>query len=424
MEYFYPMGYPSETDRQLSQILRSDREDSEGIHIAQISNWQSIVRQASCQRLAPLLYRRLKELKLSQAIPDDIFQVLHQQYLESAAQSMLRYHGFGRIVTALQKAHIPVIALKGVYLAVTVYKDPALRPMGDIDILIKSKDIAAAVKILQELGYEPYRNFDIETEKKYHRHLPAFIKPGMPAVEVHSSIQDPDDPFKIDVDELWQRAYSTHINQNEVMSLDVHDLLIYLCINVAFSDLFKNGLKGLYDITAVINHFQDTINWDEVYQRAIDWKAEKPVYITLFLANELLGARLPEKFIQKLRPAGFDEKVFTISKDFIFMKHNNDNPEITPELSMLIKAPSLKEKARVLFRRLFISRWEMAELYRISPNSWRIYFYYLVRLIYLLTQYIATIVGVWRGESRFTHLLGEIGDEDARSKFLLRNLIP
>ena len=250
------------------------------------------------------------------------------------------------------------------------------------------------------------------------------MKPGMPTIEVHNSIQDPDDPFMIDVSGLWQRAYSLRVSQIEVTGLDPHDLIVYLCINGAFSDLFRNGLRCLHDITAVIDHFQDVINWDEVYQRAIDWKAVKPVYITLTLANELFGARFPNEFLQKLKPANFDEKALAISQEFIFMAHNDDDSKITPDLSVLINSPNLKDKVRVLFKRLFISRWEMGEINRISPNSLRIYFYYPVRLVYLLTQYIATIFRVWRGESHSTHLLGEIMDQDARTKFLLRNLIP
>ena len=190
--------------------------------------------------------------------------------------------------------------------------------MSDIDILLQGQDVAPSVAILTSLGYQPVRPFDLHSEFKFHRHLPAFIKPGSIPVEVHNALQQPSDPFNIDLAALWRRAGETHLGSRPVTCLDPHDLLLYLCINVAFHDLFRLGLRGLYDISAVIAHFQTDLDWDELYQRSQAWRAGNLVYITLSLARKLLGANVPPEFLTRLTPSHFDEAVFSICTDFIF----------------------------------------------------------------------------------------------------------
>jgi hypothetical protein len=154
------MDYPSEAARTLCQILSFDPKDREGLDPASIVDWQSVCRLAVQQNLAPLLYRRIKDLGITAHLPCEVYEDLRNRYLYSAASSMRLYHEFGKVMTAMQAAHIPIIPLKGIYLAQTVYKNPALRPMCDIDILVKPNDITLSVDVLKALGYSPTRKFD------------------------------------------------------------------------------------------------------------------------------------------------------------------------------------------------------------------------------------------------------------------------
>jgi hypothetical protein len=236
-------------------------------------------------------------------------------------------------------------------------------------------------------------------------------------------IQDPNDPFNIDHDGLWQNAREIESAGITSMSLDPHDLLLYLCINAAFHDLYQNGLRGLFDIAAAIDHFQEGINWEEIYCRSKVWKADKLVFVTLYLVRELLGATIPVSLLTRLATPNFDPKVFTICMDFIFGNSTVNDPGVTPDLNRFIKAGNLFEKAKILLNRLFISRWEMAGYYHLPPDSWRLLCYYPVRLGYLMRQYLSTIIAIKRGSEHLIGLSKQIESHDNLRKALLENLV-
>ena len=84
---------------------------------------------------------------------------------------------------AFRDAGIPTIVLKGAYVAEAVYKNIALRPMSDVDILVKKKDLPAVEKILLKLGYDPPEHPRMQNKTRYSR-VP-FHKLGGIGIEVH-----------------------------------------------------------------------------------------------------------------------------------------------------------------------------------------------------------------------------------------------
>jgi len=61
------------------------------------------------------------------------------------------------ILTCYQAAGIDVLVLKGAALAHLVYPQPVLRPMRDIDILVRAEDVYRAYARLPEIGFTPPR---------------------------------------------------------------------------------------------------------------------------------------------------------------------------------------------------------------------------------------------------------------------------
>jgi hypothetical protein len=57
------------------------------------------------------------------------------------------------VLAALTEAGLLTILLKGAALAYTLYPDPALRPMSDLDLLIHPQDLKQAVQVIQSMGY-------------------------------------------------------------------------------------------------------------------------------------------------------------------------------------------------------------------------------------------------------------------------------
>ena len=55
----------------------------------------------------------------------------------------------------MAQAGVPFLVLKGAALAHLVYGDPRLRPMRDVDLLIRKADAGRALDVLTRCGFRP-----------------------------------------------------------------------------------------------------------------------------------------------------------------------------------------------------------------------------------------------------------------------------
>jgi len=85
--------------------------------------------------------------------PPEIVAALREDYRSSALQSLVREASLFTLLGEFETVELPVILLKGSYLARHVYRDPALRPMDDVDILIHEEDLEQARSVLSNIGY-------------------------------------------------------------------------------------------------------------------------------------------------------------------------------------------------------------------------------------------------------------------------------
>jgi len=61
-------------------------------------------------------------------------------------------HLLERIAARFNKAGVPLMALKGAALNLTLYDRPDARPMADLDLMIRPEDVDQAFALLEELG--------------------------------------------------------------------------------------------------------------------------------------------------------------------------------------------------------------------------------------------------------------------------------
>lgn len=82
-------------------------------------------------------------------------EFFRQGYYENLARNLTLFQELRRILQALNNGRIKVMVLKGASLAETVYKNPVLRPMSDLDLLIREKNLGEVERKLLDLGYSP-----------------------------------------------------------------------------------------------------------------------------------------------------------------------------------------------------------------------------------------------------------------------------
>jgi Uncharacterised nucleotidyltransferase len=60
---------------------------------------------------------------------------------------------FEDVSSAMAQAGVPLLVLKGAALAQLVYEDPRLRPMRDVDLLVRKTDARRALDVLMRCGF-------------------------------------------------------------------------------------------------------------------------------------------------------------------------------------------------------------------------------------------------------------------------------
>ena len=348
-------------------------------------DWDTMLYQSVRHGVTPLLYHRLATTPAGVAVPPPVMQKLREAALQDALRNMRLYHGLSEVLRTFQRDGIDVIVLKGAYLAEVVYGNRALRPMADADLMVRTNDLARAEARLLEMGYHrPESTIDVDYAT--HHHLRPFVKPDTATIEIHWTVARPIIPFKIDVDGLWTRARPVVIADVAALALSPEDLLVHLCFHASFDHHFCFGLRPLCDLSAVIRHHRDQIDWEEVRRRACEWSVEKYVYLTLRLARDLVDAGVPESLLDSLRPEGFDPQVITWGRTEIFADERQ-TPSMSSNLAQMCGPKRLREKAALLLKRAFPPLDVMARIYSVPLGSRRIYLFYPLRWRDLIRQY-------------------------------------
>jgi hypothetical protein len=109
--------------------------------------WSIVAAEAEAQHLAPLVNAGIQG-GLADA-PDEVARTLRAQSLRQLARHRTRTTAIAGVLREFDRRSIDVLLLKGAALAWMVYPSPALRPMGDVDVLVPKSSAQAAQQTLE-----------------------------------------------------------------------------------------------------------------------------------------------------------------------------------------------------------------------------------------------------------------------------------
>jgi hypothetical protein len=358
--------------------------------------WDAVLTGAIRQGIPTLVYRHLRMPNASAVVPTAVLERL--AYIDQATRLQVMRQRFeaARLLDVLRSAHVPVMPLKGLALRETIYPDPALRPSGDIDLLVRAEDVQKAESALQALGYLPDETYH---PRAWYRpanshHLVPYRLPGREVqVEIHWNLAPPEAHLLVDIEGIWARAVAGQLAGHPVWLLAPEDLLLYLALHASLLSRFLTRLHHLVDVVETTRHYAPQLDWGRLAERARQWDAQRYLYLILRVADELLGLPDVGQAWADLRPTGFDEAlVKTVRQRVLAMARLEPHEWTTDYLMTYALAQSAGEKLQVLWQALFPSRERMAQLYDLPPESRWLPGYYLIRPFQLLGRYGRRIV--------------------------------
>jgi len=119
--------------------------------IEEFTAWDKLPAQAETHGMGPLLWHHLRQTGIN--IPTGTERTLRGLYLRERALNQVHTLTLVEVQTLLTQSGIQPLVLKGLALAYKYYPDPALRPVSDIDLLLKKDDVLPALRILEQAGY-------------------------------------------------------------------------------------------------------------------------------------------------------------------------------------------------------------------------------------------------------------------------------
>jgi hypothetical protein len=332
------MAWIATEDRLLLQVLtRDDGADSAGFLAAlPINAWEKIIQSALKHELAPMVYLHLKRIRKLERIPLKIRQRLRKIYLYCAQISMRRQHWIGQVIQRFSQSGIEIMALNGLYLGEAVYRNIAARPLLHIHLLVSQKDLTA-----QRQTIKPIIQFA-----------------GQHGIQliVDATLHYPHLAVLPEMSPLWQRAHSAVISQCTVKVPCPEDLLLQLCLKLAFYHQFRfGGIRTLMDIRQTLQAFADKLDWALFLEDSRRLGVANAVGLALVLTEELLAAPTP----REIKKALGSENNFLFVKQFILNNmclENDECPPLPSQASALLQRLPPVPRWRLLCKILFAGR--------------------------------------------------------------------
>ena len=101
--------------------------------------------------MEPLVLAHIERSGL--AVPDDFRTRLRARRTQHAHAAAVRANVLADVAGAMTRADVPFLVLKGAALAHMVYADPRLRPMRDVDLLVRKADVERALDVMMRSGF-------------------------------------------------------------------------------------------------------------------------------------------------------------------------------------------------------------------------------------------------------------------------------
>ena len=349
-------------------VLSQEREARLTALLTGIVDWPALLEHAQRHGIAPILYGHLRAMP-TVPMRRDVMDTLGALARACVSSNLRLRHELGRLLAEFARAGVDVMPLKGPVLADQLYPTPSLRPSSDLDVLVRALDASAAEHILEALGYT--RRPDEEQGADYHT---IFTALGVD-VELHRDLGERH-ASRLEVGAIWSSATPASWHGHSIWCMSLSDQLVYLAFHAAKDGLAS--LRALVDIALFVDRYRDVLPWTALVARLRDAHLAPVVYVALSETRALLGAPVPDEFLDAIRPrhAGWAlaERLFRWRGGVL---HVADDLLVGPFMAtlMFLWEDTTRARIRHLKRNLLPSarlrgRWTSSP----RPVSWVIWF--------------------------------------------------
>ncbi len=293
------------------QIARSWRTPSPTL-LHDTLDWTRIAQIAQINRMETLLYNWLAQLKMLDQLPADALHILQtgaQKYTQNATIMGDSLHTYLQLAA---ERGIETAVLKGLSISINIYHNQAMRPGGDIDILVRAKDVTPSLRILDEMqigqNWPNLMHDDYYT--RHHLHQQRCTADLKLWYEIHWALDHPLTQLTIDYEAMLDRATPGTLLNAPVYDLSVADNLIALSVHLVKHAVYLTTildrpdlariiladgmLMYFLDIAELVQQQGEQLDWAQLITLCHEYGTADMVGAVLYVCQQLFNTPLPD----------------------------------------------------------------------------------------------------------------------------------
>ncbi len=249
--------------------------------------------------LAPWIFRVIAQHGLQAQVEDALLTALRRDYVRALHASAREGQEIRLVVQTLEQAGVEVTLFKGAELRWRLYNDAAVRPLADIDLLIRPDQVHTSRLTLETLGFrlqaecaDPRPGF----RQRFRRELHFDPPPPLPLmVDLHWQLDYPDHFYPFPLLRLHRRALIQDCSGYPVKVPGPEHAYIIMLMHAC--DGF-HGLMQLVDFTLAPQIMG--LDWDRFVAEVRGLNFQAPIYLVLRELSRQVEAAVPPPVLQRL----------------------------------------------------------------------------------------------------------------------------
>ena len=267
-------------------------------------DWMMVKEAAYKEGVIGILYERLRDGDMSESA----LTWFKNFYRSVFTQNIINLNALEKLEYFLDKEKIEVMTLKGASLLNSIYHDIGMRPMGDIDLMVRPEDRERFVMLLKQMGY------------KEDPLLSHFYKKDRVVIDLHIHALNTDRIanraalFPTGMEPVW--ANSVPWGKSFIWLRRPDDMDNVILLSQHFMKHSFSKLIWLVDVLRLIKN-NDSMFLADLLKRADFLGQRKALSYTLYLMNRILYHKTGARNLSRVERGILEARVHGHSIDLI-----------------------------------------------------------------------------------------------------------
>jgi Uncharacterised nucleotidyltransferase len=242
-------------------------------------DWTRVVEIGRSNRMLPLLDRMLSAMDRVGSLPFDARETLRAGVAAQRELASLMGEALQHYLRLAAGRGLDTVVLKGLSLSLNVYGDPALRPGGDVDLLVRRDQVAQSLAILDEMGLGRWwpNLLDDAYYDRHHLHQQRCTQDLKIWFEPHWALDHPYTLLTVDYEAMMDRTTPGTLLGQPVRDLEPSDLLLSVAVHLVKHAVYLPSILDRPDLARIILadgmlvNYVDAAEVIKVNAAAMDW---------------------------------------------------------------------------------------------------------------------------------------------------------